>query len=133
MNDGDAASRFRDTPAMTVRGLFANASEVREFVPGDTIFAEGDPGAEMFGVVSGKVELRHGDDVVIAVGPDGTFGEMAIISDAPRSLTAIAVEPSRIAVINRRTFLFLVHETPTFAIDVMRSLADRIRDHDRQR
>jgi CRP-like cAMP-binding protein len=118
---------------MTVKGLFANASEVREFAIGDTIFSEGDQGAEMFGVVSGKVELRHGDDVVLTVGPDGTFGEMAIISDSARSLTAVAVEPSRIAVINRRTFLFLVHETPTFAIDVMRSLADRIRDHDRQR
>ncbi len=43
------------------------------------------------------------------------------------------VEPTRIAVINRHTFLFLVHETPTFALDVMRSLAERILSHDRQR
>jgi CRP-like cAMP-binding protein len=86
----------------------------------------------MFGVVSGKVELRRGDEVVTTVGPSGTFGEMAIVSEAPRSLTAVAAEPSRVAVINRSTFLFLVHETPTFAIEVMRSLADRIREQDRQ-
>jgi CRP-like cAMP-binding protein len=36
-------------------------------------------------------------------------------------------------VINRSTFLFLVHETPTFAIEVMRSLADRLRDQVRRR
>lgn len=117
---------------MTVKGVFVNARDHRDVPAGDTIFHEGDQGEEMFGIVSGQVELRHGDDVVVTVGPDGTFGEMAIISDAPRSLTAVAVEPSRIAVISRHTFLFLVHETPTFAIDVMRSLADRIRDHSPQ-
>src|SRR5262245_9180144 len=117
---------------MTVRGVFVNASDHREFAAGDEIFREGDPGTEMFGVVSGQVELRLGDEVVAVVGPSGTFGEMAIVSESPRSLTAVAVEPSRVAVINRSTFLFLVHETPTFAIEVMRSLAARIREHDPQ-
>ncbi len=56
--------------------------------------------------------------------------EMAIISDAPRSLTAVAIEESELAVIDHRTFLFLVHETPIFALDVMRTLADRIREAD---
>ena len=56
-----------------------------------------------------------------------TFGELAIIDASPRSLTAIAVEPSEIAVINHHEFLFLVHETPTFAIDVMRSMSHLIR------
>ena len=51
----------------------------------------------------------------------------------PAQLTAVVLEPTRIAVINRHTFLFLVHETPTFALDVMRSLAERILSHDRQR
>jgi CRP-like cAMP-binding protein len=39
----------------------------------------------------------------------------------------VAAEPTTVAVIDKRTFLFLVHETPTFAISVMKSLADRIR------
>ena len=118
---------------MSVRGVFVNASDHRDFAVGDEIFRKGDMGTEMFGVVSGKVELRFGDEVVATVGPSGTFGEMAIVSDAPRSLTAVAVEPSCVAVINRSTFLFLVHETPTFAIEVMRSLADRLRDQVRRR
>ena len=110
--------------------MFANAKDQREVAAGETIFNEGDTGAEMFGVISGKVEVRHGGDLVTTIGPEGTFGEMAIISEAPRSLTAVATEPTHLAAINRQTFLFLVHETPTFAIDVMRSLADRIRAHD---
>jgi CRP-like cAMP-binding protein len=92
------------------------------------VFNEGDDGGEMFGVLSGRVELRHGDRALTSVGPDGTFGEMAIVERSPRSLTAIAVEPTEVAVIDRHRFLFLVHETPMFAIEVMRAFAARIHD-----
>ncbi len=36
-------------------------------------------------------------------------------------------EDTELAVIDKNTFLFLVHETPTFATDVMASLAQRLR------
>jgi len=111
-------------------GLFLNATDRREIAPGELLFAAGDTGDQMFGVVSGQIELRRGDEVLARVGPGETFGEMAIIDDAPRLLTAVAVEPTEIAVITRRTFLFLVHETPMFAIQVMQSLASRIRELD---
>ena len=112
---------------MSVRGVFVNAKEKRDLAAGDVVFSEGDAGSEMFGVVEGSIELRHGDTVVTTIGPDGTFGELSIIDQSPRSLTAVAAEPTTIVVIDKRTFLFLVHETPTFAISVMQSLADRIR------
>ena len=113
---------------MSVRGVFVNASEKRALAAGEMLFTEGDSGTEMFGVVSGQVELRHGDRVVATVGPDETFGEMSLIDQSPRSLTAVATETSEIAVIDERVFLFLVHETPTFALQVMRTLADHIRE-----
>ena len=113
---------------MSVRGVFVNASERRTLAAGDVLFTEGDSGTEMFGVISGLIELRHGDRVVATVGPDATFGEMSLIDQSPRSLTAVAAEASEIAVIDERVFLFLVHETPTFALQVMRTLADHIRE-----
>lgn len=115
---------------MTIAGVFLNATERHALDPGEVFFAAGDAGDQMFGVVTGQIELRRGDEVLARVGPGETFGELAIIDDAPRSLTAVAVEPTEIAVITRSTFLFLVHETPTFAIQVMRSLARRIRELD---
>jgi len=117
-------------PAMTIRAVFVNAKEQREVAAGETVFAEGDEGNEMFGVVSGTVELRKGDQLLTTLGAGDTFGEFAIVSDIPRSLTAIATEPAVLAVIDDRAFLYLVHETPTFALQVMRSMADRIRELD---
>jgi CRP-like cAMP-binding protein len=113
---------------MSVRGVFVNASERRALAPGEVLFNAGDGGTEMFGVIDGEIELRRGDQVVATIGPDGTFGEMSLIDHSPRSLTAVATVASEIAVINERVFLFLVHETPTFALQVMRSLADRVRE-----
>jgi CRP-like cAMP-binding protein len=118
---------------MTVRGVFVSATEFLDLAAGDVVFSQGETGAQMYGVVSGAIELRDGDAAVATIGPDGTFGELAIIDHTPRSLTAVATEASRVAVIDERTFLFLVHETPTFALQVMRALAARIRQLDEAR
>ena len=112
---------------MKVVGIFKAAKETRELPAGTVIFEEGETGEEMFGVVAGKVELRMPDGRVFTLGPDESFGEMAVVDQSPRSGTAVAVEDTTLAVIDRRRFLFLVHETPTFALQVMGSLAERLR------
>lgn len=121
---------LRETAWMPLHGLFLNAKDRRDLASGEVFFNAGDLGDEMFGVVSGLIELRSDEKVLARVGPGGTFGEMAIIDSAPRALTAVAVEPSEVAVITRSMFLFLVTETPMFAIQVMQSLASRIRELD---
>ena len=115
---------------MTLNGVFVSARETRQYAAGDVIFTEGDPSSEMYGVVSGSVDLRRDGQSVAVAASGGTFGEMGIIDHAPRSLTAVATEPSEIAVIDERTFLFLVQETPMFALRVMQAMAARIRERD---
>jgi len=110
-----------------IPGLFANAKETVELAPGQVLFRENDSGAEMFGVISGQIELRKGDRLVATIGPNGVFGEMALIDNAPRSLDAVATQDTVLAAIDRRRFLFLVTETPTFALQVMSTMADRLR------
>ncbi len=110
-----------------VLGVFKAATDTRDVPAGTVIFEAGSSGEEMFGVVEGKVELRLPDGRAVAIGPDDTFGEMALVDASARSATAVAVEDSTLAVIDKRRFLFLVHETPTFALQVMSSLAQRLR------
>jgi CRP-like cAMP-binding protein len=99
----------------------------RNFAKGKTIFKEGDPGDEFFVVVRGQVEIRSGDRHFETLGPDGIFGEMALIDDSPRSATAVALSDVTVAPIKENQFLFLVKNTPFFALSVMRVLAYRLR------
>lgn len=115
---------------MSVQGFFVSASTIRDCGAGEVIFEEGAASSEMYGVVSGAVDLVKDGTVVARIEAGGTFGEMGIIDGSPRSLKAVAAEPSSIAVIDSRTFLFLVQETPMFALQVMKSLAARIRELD---
>jgi CRP/FNR family transcriptional regulator, cyclic AMP receptor protein len=116
--------------ALKVTGLFKNAQRTVNVAAGSEVFREGDTGAEMYGVVSGEIELRANDRVIRTLGADDVFGEMAIVDSAPRSATAVATKDSVLAVIDRHRFLFLVHETPMFALQVMSAMAERQRADD---
>jgi CRP/FNR family transcriptional regulator, cyclic AMP receptor protein len=111
-----------------VQGVSKAAKERREVPAGTVIFEAGSVGDEMFGVISARVELRIPEGRTFTVGPDDSFGEMGIVDRSPRAATAVAVEDSALAVIDRKVFLFLVGETPTFALQVMGSLAERLRE-----
>ena len=57
----------------------------------------------------------------------GIVGEMALVDGSPRSATVRASKPSTVIPISERRFLFLVQETPFFAIKVMQVMAARLR------
>ena len=112
---------------MKVPGVFYNAKSFKDVPAGTVIFEEGAGGAEMFGIVDGEVDMRLPNGSVHRLGADDTFGEMAIVDGSPRSATAVAVTDTKLAVIDRQRFLFLVQETPMFALQVMSSLGERLR------
>jgi CRP/FNR family transcriptional regulator, cyclic AMP receptor protein len=108
--------------------LLANAGfPPARFASGDIIFAEGDKGDKMYVVRAGEVEIERDGKVVETLSSGGIFGEMALIDGSPRAATARAKTACEVAPITEKSFLFLVHETPFFAIAVMRTLAERLR------
>jgi CRP/FNR family transcriptional regulator, cyclic AMP receptor protein len=108
--------------------MLANAGfPPKNFAAGVPIFEADEKGDSMFLIRSGEVEIERNGKVIETLGPGGIFGEMALIDGSPRSATARAKTDCVVAPINEKVFLFLVHETPYFAIAVMRTLADRVR------
>ena len=91
------------------------------------LFREGDPGEVMFALVEGRVELTRDGMVIDEVGPGGIMGEMALVDPAPRSATATARTTARVASVDHKQFTYLVHEHPTFALQVMSVMAERLR------
>jgi CRP-like cAMP-binding protein len=102
----------------------------REFPAGTVLFEEGQPGDEMYIVVTGEVELRRqvgASERVLAVLPAGEFfGEMAILNARPRSATAVVRIAARLFVIDGTTFEAMLRARPEIALRIVRSLAMRL-------
>ena len=96
----------------------------------DVIFRRGDVADRMYVVAEGEVEIVIGDTVIDVVGPEGIFGQMALVSQEQSSATARARSDCRIVEIPEKRFVYLVQETPHFALEVMRIMASRLRRRD---
>jgi len=109
------------------RILAGAGSPAREFKAGEVIFKRGDAAQELFIVQSGEVEIRLGNRILETLPQYGIFGEMALIDAAPRSATAVAATDVKVVPIGEKQFLFLISNTPHFALNVMRTMAARLR------
>lgn len=117
---------------MKLPNIFASPVNIRSFVKGAPIFNAGDDSAEMYVVESGEVDIVINGKIVETVGPDGFFGEISLIDDSCRTADAVARTDCRLLPVNRHHFLFMVDETPMFALHVMKGMADRLRNADRR-
>ena len=115
---------------MVTIDLFRNEENTQLFAAGQKIFSEGEAGDMMYVVVEGQVDLLVKGKLVEEVGSGGVFGEMALIDTGTRSATAIAKTDCKLAPITEKRFQFLVQQTPKFALQLMRIIADRLRRMD---
>jgi len=99
----------------------------RTFKAGDTIFKQGEPATELYVIKNGRVGIQLGNRILDTLDSYDIFGEMALIDQAPRSADAIAVTDVTLIPVSEKQFLFLVSQTPFFALKVMRVLARRLR------
>jgi CRP-like cAMP-binding protein len=108
-------------------GFFRHEKDLLSFSAGQVIFSEGDPGDVMYGVAAGEVDILVQGNLVETASPGTIFGEMALVDDSPRSATAVAKSDCSLATIDERRFLYMVENTPFFALQVMRRMASRLR------
>jgi len=107
--------------------LTGNDVETRFFKAGTIIFRRGDAASEMFVIKSGQVRIQLGNRTLSELPADSIFGEMALIDNEPRSATAVAITDVELVPVSEQQFLFMVGQTPYFALKVMRVLAHRLR------
>jgi CRP-like cAMP-binding protein len=103
--------------------LSSGNAAVRTVKAGDVIFREGDAADEMYVIKTGTVEIRVGNRVLEKLGENTIFGEMALIDSSRRSADAVAVTDATIIPVTEKQFLWMVSQTPFFALRVMRVLA----------
>ncbi|EIZ82662.1 cyclic nucleotide-binding protein [Methylobacterium sp. GXF4] len=102
-------------------------------VPGGrTLFEQGETGDALYTLVSGAVGVstrdHHGVQTRIArLRPPAIFGEMALLSDAPRAATVTALRESQFLCLTRAAFETVIAEHPHTLLYFARMLAERLR------
>jgi serine/threonine protein phosphatase PrpC len=94
-------------------------TDVKDFKPGDELITEDEPGSELFIILSGRVRLHKEGALVTYVGQGAHLGEMALIDNGPRSVSATAEEPSRALVLRRRDFNDLIRNFPRLSVKLL--------------
>ncbi len=112
---------------MSSLDLFHTGINTVAYAAGDTIFVRGEPAEEMFLIKEGRVNIVVDGKTLNSMGAGEILGEMALISNDPRSATAVAASDCTLVPVNEERFLFLVQQTPYFSLHVMGVLANRLR------
>ncbi|AXS80172.1 Crp/Fnr family transcriptional regulator [Dechloromonas sp. HYN0024] len=94
---------------------------------GQPLFREGDLGNQMYVLETGNAEVFVQNQRVETLGHGSIVGEMGLVSPGPHSASVIAKTDCEFVAIDEKRFQFLVQQTPYFAIQVMRLMAERLR------
>jgi CRP-like cAMP-binding protein len=100
----------------------------RHFEPGETIVEEGDTDARsLWLVLEGEVDVVVAGEVLRTMGAGTHFGEMALLTGAPRSADIVARKPTVALELTQNHLNGLIGANPQVAIDMLAVLATRLR------
>lgn len=116
------------------RAALAERLEVKTFKAGDTIFRIGDPGASMYVITAGEVELtvktKTGEPVLLEKNARGDFfGEISLLDEGPRTATATAITDVELLEVDRGDLDELFRLKPTAALDLLSATGRRLRQN----
>jgi len=122
---------FRDLPPGVIEHL-GSYMKTRRVARGTSIFAKGDPGTGLMGVLAGAVKVSvasaDGKDIVLNVFREGDiFGEIALLDGRPRTADATAMSDCELIVIERRDFVPFLSSQPDVMLKFIEILCSRLR------
>ena len=120
-------------PAMAME-FFSSAGKTETVAQGATLFAENEKASrlllrrdKMYLLLDGEVSLVAKNKVIGKIGKGEIFGEMASISEMPRSATAVAKTPCRVIALDDGQFQSALRKKPEFALMLMSVMIGRMR------
>ena len=110
------------------RAAVVGAMAVVHASAGELVIREGERGERFYLVARGKVVVTAGDtDRPLAVLSDGDFfGELALLSEAPRAASVRALQPCTFLVLEKRQFQSILASNPKISAAVERARAARV-------
>ncbi len=105
-----------------------------DFPAGSVVYKQGDTGSDMFIIESGQIDIIQtgNDEVTDSFGPGDFFGEMALLEDQPRHVTAVAKNASRVLRVERAAFADVLRQNVEIAVRIMRKMSARQRRTDQR-
>lgn len=118
-------------PELALR-FFRTGGNQETFAAGTRIFAEQERAgllsrARVYLLLEGEVAMTLAGRPLTMMFPGETFGELAVISDGPRTATAIARKNCRLLSLDQKQFLASLKAVPDFALMLISMMAERLR------
>lgn len=112
-------------------GPFSDAGDgALEYPDGQVVFCEHEDGNELFLVEAGQVRIaKQGDarEMLLAIlGPGELFGELALLTRAPRNATATSFGGARLRPVDRGLFEAMLGRSPELVRKIVRSISLRL-------
>jgi CRP/FNR family transcriptional regulator, cyclic AMP receptor protein len=110
----------------------ADKAKSAKFPKQATIIMEGDETSSLYIILSGKVRVFSSDDkskevTLLIQEPGSYFGEIALLSDEPRSASVVTLESTVCAMISKSDFINWLMIHPDVAISLLGVLSEKIR------
>jgi CRP/FNR family transcriptional regulator, cyclic AMP receptor protein len=104
----------------------AHVADEIDLSEGKVLTREGERGREFFVLIDGTADVHRNGRKINTMGSGDFFGEIALVSDRPRTATVTATSPVRALVVTDRSFRDLIRDTPSIQLKVMETLAERL-------
>jgi signal transduction histidine kinase len=109
-------------------GLFTR----RRHDDGEAFIHQGERENRMYLVAEGRVRIHHGEETVAELGPGDVVGEMALLDEGPRTMSASALGPVTLYFMDREGFHAFLHRFPQLTLPILATVMGRYRDLDRR-
>jgi CRP-like cAMP-binding protein len=110
----------------------AMKASIHKLAEGDVLMRQGEKGDSLFMINEGWFKIvrdgqQGGELIINKTGPGETLGEMALLDEAPRSATVVALSDAKVLELKKDAFQEILNQRPDVALSLIRGFTSRLR------